>query len=293
MYPEYRYEKLKWKEVDEAAQRDRVVVVPIACVEDHGPHLPLDVDIVIVEEICHRTAKLLPDKVLIFPTLQNGYDPHHMDFPGTITIQWKTLVEYMLDITRSLAHHGFRRFIVLNSHGSNTPLVELIARLTMIEFPHVLATGFSWWQIPKVREEIPKFRESEFPGGMSHACELETSAYLAIDPEGVDMSKAVKDIQYPKSRFFNHDLAAGGAGPSLGMMEWWSTLTETGVMGDATKATKEKGEQVLRAAAEGLRDIISELSVRQIRRRIDHHTPVPKSFAPNTWETDGRTGTKS
>lgn len=282
---ECRYEKLKWKQIDEAAQQNRVVVIPIACVEDHGPHLPLDVDVVIVTDICHRAAKLIPEKTLVFPTQYNGYDPHHMDFPGTITIKWNTLVEYMLDITRSLAHHGFRRFVILNGHGSNTPLVEVMARVTMIEHPHVLATGFSWWQIPRVREEIPKFRESEYPGGMAHACELETSAYLAIDSQYVEMDKAVKDIHFPKSRFFTHDLATGGAGPSLGMMEWWSTLSETGVMGDATKATRQKGEQVLQAAGEGLRDIICELHERQVRQRVDHHTPVRTECARNTWET--------
>jgi len=284
---EFRYEKLKWRQVDEAAQQNRVVVIPIACVEDHGPHLPLDVDSVIVTDISHRAARLILEKTLVFPTQHNGYDPHHMDFPGTITIRWNTLVEYMLDITRSLVHHGFRRIVILNGHGSNTPLVEVIARLTVIEHPYVLATGFSWWQIPRVREEIPRFRESEYPGGMAHACELETSAYLAIDPQYVEMDKAVKDIHFPKSRFFHHDLATGGAGPSLGMMEWWSTLSETGVMGDATKATRQKGEQVLQAAGEGLRDIICELYEREVRQRVDHHTPVRTEFARNTWETKG------
>jgi len=284
MTPEVRYEKLRWKEIDEAVQSNRVVLIPIACVEDHGPHLPLDVDIAIVTDIAHRAARLIPDRVLVFPTQYNGYDPHHMDFPGTITIKWNTLVEYMLDISRSLIHHGFRRIVIMNGHGSNTPLMEVVARLTMVEHPEVLSTGFSWWQIPKVKEEIPKFRESEFPGGMNHACELETSAYLAIDPDAVDMAKAVKDINFPPSKFFNHDLAAGGAGPTLGMMEWWSTLSETGVMGDATKATREKGEQVLRAAAEGLKEIICEIQERKVRRRVDHHTSVPIDYAPNVWE---------
>jgi creatinine amidohydrolase len=287
MAVEYRYEKMRWKEIDESAQKNRVVLIPIACVEDHGPHLPLDVDIAIVAEICHRVGRLIPDRVLVFPMEHNGYDPHHMDFPGTISIKWNTLVEYLLDITRSLVHHGFRRIVILNGHGSNTPLVELVARLTMVEHPEVLATGFSWWQIPKVREEIPKFRESEFPGGMNHACELETSCYLAIDPEAVDMAKAVKDINFPKSKFFNHDLASGGAGPTLGMMEWWSTLSETGIMGDPTKATREKGGQVLQAAAEGLKEVISELQERKVRRRVDHHTPVPVEFSPNVWERGG------
>jgi creatinine amidohydrolase len=286
MTTEYRYEKLRWREIDEAAQQNRVVVIPIGCVEDHGAHLPLDVDNVIVTEVCHRAARLIPEKVLVFPTLNNGYNPHHMDFPGNIAIQWKTLVEYMLDITRSLVHHGFRRIVIVNGHGSNTPLVELIARLTIVEHPEVLATGFSWWQIPKLRLEIPKFRESEYPGGMAHACELETSAYLAIDPKYVHMDEAVKDIHFPKSDYFFLDLAAGGAGPSLGMMEYWSTLSQTGTMGDPTKATPEKGEQLLRAAGEGLRDIICEVSQRQVRRRVDHHTPVKNEFGPNTWDAE-------
>lgn len=284
MSVEFRYEKMKWADINEAVQQNRVVIIPIACVEDHGAHLPLDTDIVIVNEICRRTANLIPEKVLLFPTINNGYDPHHMDFPGTISIEWKKVVEYMLEITKSLVHHGFRRIVIVNAHGSNTPLMELAGRLTVINNHEVLALGISWWTIPKVRELIPHIRESESPGGMAHACELETSIYLAVAPEFVEMDKAVKDIGFPTSDLFWHDLAGGGSGTGIGLMEWWSTLSRTGVMGDPTKATAEKGEKVLNAAAEGLRDIVCELQERKVRRRIDHHVDVPFDPAPNTWE---------
>ena len=201
------------------------------------------------------------------PPVVHGYSPHHMDFPGTITIRWSTFVEYLLDICRSLVQHGFGRILIVNGHGSNQPLVEMVARLTVVEFPSAICAAMFYLTGPKGRAAIDKVRESEYPGGISHACELETSLYLAIAPEFVDMSKAVKEIGYPKSEHVWYDFADG----PVKMMEYWSTMSKTGVMGDPTKATVKKGEFLLKAAADEIVEVVRDLRRRRIGRRVDHH----------------------
>ena len=117
-----------------------------------------------------------------------------MDFPGSITIDWKRFVDYLLDIGKSLIHHGFRRFLFVNGHGSNVPLVEMAARLLMLERRDVIAAAFWYLSTPESAELLARTRDSDSPGGMAHACELETSLYLAIHPELVQMDKAVREI---------------------------------------------------------------------------------------------------
>lgn len=264
----FRYEELTWPEINQRVAEDRVVILPVAMLEDHGHHLPIATDVLITSEICQRTAEAIPDDVILIPTQIHGYSPHHMDFPGSITIQGPTLVEYMLDITRSLIHHGFHRILLVNGHGSNTPWLETVARLTIIEHPECLCALINWWEILELREAVNTFRASP-PGGMSHAGELETSLMLAIHPDMVDMRHAVKDISYQTSPHFPpRDLVQSG-GPRL--MEYWSTISCTGVMGDATVANVTKGTRWLAAAIKGLQCIITEFRTREIRDRKNHH----------------------
>ena len=103
-----------------------------------------------------------------------------MDFPGAITIGWDTFTRYLVDVGSSLARHGFRRMLFLNGHGSNQNLVEMAARLVGVEHPDVLAAAAFYLSGRESARLIEKVRDSEL-GGMAHACELETSIYLAID----------------------------------------------------------------------------------------------------------------
>jgi creatinine amidohydrolase len=263
----YVYRAMTWPEIRDVAREDRVVVVPIATLEDHGPHLPIDCDVRIIEAICAGACEKVPDQVVLLPAVTHGYSPHHRDFPGSINIRWNVFVEHLLDITRSLIGHGFRRFILANGHGSNGPLVNMAARLTIVEHPEAIACDYFYLVTPQGQEAIRKVRESEFPGGMAHACELETSIYLALAPGLVQMDKAEKDISYPPSDYFYMDWVNGPGS----MMEYWSTLSRTGAMGDPTLASAEKGRRLLDAAVDELVMVIGEMKRRQIRGRVDHH----------------------
>lgn len=271
----FRFGQMTWQEVRDAANAGRVAILPVATIEDHGHHLPIDTDVLLCTTVCERGAALIPDECVLVPPVIHGYSPHHMDFPGTLTIDGHTFIKYVLDITKSLAHHGFTRILIVNGHGSNTPFCEVIARLTVVETDgKAIAMAVNHWGINTVRKIARQIRESE-PGGMSHACELETSMYLAIKPELVDMTKAVAEIDPRPTQSVPawSDLIEGqppGAS-SVAWMPYWSTFSKTGVRGDATKATAEKGDQILAAGAEGLAQLVKEIRGLEIGPRVDHH----------------------
>lgn len=256
------YARLTWPEVARVAGEDRVCLVPVATLEDHGPHLPVDADLRIVEEICRRAAEEAADEVVLLPAVPHGFSPHHMDFPGPVTIGWETFTRYLVDIGTSLARHGFRRILYLNGHGSNQNLVETAARLVMVAHPEVLAAAAFYLSSPRAAAALEEVRESE-RGGMAHACELETSIYLAIDPDAVDMARAVDEVSYPAGEHAWLDWADG----PLKVMPWWSSFSRTGVQGRPTLASAEKGKALLEAAVEECVGFVAELRRKPLPRR--------------------------
>jgi creatinine amidohydrolase len=265
------YERLTWPEVRRAAEEERVAVIPVATLEDHGPHLPIDTDVRLTWEICRRAAKAAADEIVLLPIVPHGYSPHHMDFPGPITINWDTFTSYLVDIGTSLARHGFTRMLYVNGHGSNQNLVETAARLVNVEHPGVLAAASFYLAGAESARVIEEVRESE-QGGMAHACELETSIYLAIDPDAVDMSKAVDELGFPASEHAFMDWADG----PLKLMPWWSSFSQTGVQGRATLATAEKGKRLLEAAVTEIASFVRDLRARQLpERRAPSEQPPP------------------
>src|SRR3954453_7948195 len=194
------YERLTWPEVRRAAAEDRVALIPVTTLEDHGPHLPIDADLRIATELCRRVAERMPSETVLLPAIPHGYSPHHMDFPGTITIGWDTFTRYCTDVGTSLAHHGFRRLLYLNGHGSKQNFVGAAARLVGVEHPTVLAAAAFYLSSRSSLERIGELRDSPI-GGIAHACELETSIYLAIDPDAVAMEKAVDERGYPAGEY--------------------------------------------------------------------------------------------
>lgn len=270
---EYRFEKLSWPEVNEAVAAGKLALMPVATIEDHGLHLPVDTDVVIATAVCERTAELVPDEIVLLPCVKVGYSPHHIDGPGVLTARWDTFINYLKDITTSLAYHGFRKILMVNGHGSNRPNLELAARLTVVERPDVQCAYLSWWDLLTVQETFNRIRESDW---VSHACELETSVYLAVDPDHVRMEQARRDVHPNITPHFWSDLVgrrpAGFRNP-VSLVEYWSTVSETGTLGDPRSATPAKGEAVLSAAAKELAEVIAELKARPIRPRVPHQLP--------------------
>jgi creatinine amidohydrolase len=220
-----------------------------------------------VTAICERAVAAAEGRALLLPTQVHGYTPHHLDFPGSITLRWNVFVESLLDQGRSLCHHGFDRILFVNGHGSNQPLVDIAARLIGVEHRRAVCGSCFYLQSERARETIAEVRDSPHPGGMAHACELETSLYLALQPDLVQMDRAVREIPDWDSEHVWLDWADG----PLSVWPHWSGLSRSGVVGDATLATADKGERLLSAAVNEIRAYIAEMATRRRLVGEDHH----------------------
>ena len=272
---EYRYEKLTWPEINDAVEMGKVCIIPCGSVEQHGHHLPLDVDIVCPTEIARGVGKEIPGKVLVLPTVNYGYTGHVMDFPGTINNDFEHFIHHVLDITKSLAYHGFKKIILLNGHGSNMPNLELVARRTNLETDAECVLAAWWLMLTVDKEFLPRWRESKFPGGCAHACELETSMYLYLDGDNVRKDKIKNgSISFNKDNSPFNFVDLFQAGPATNI-SWTSSYSETGVLGEAELATAEKGKQAFEEAVKQLTKYVTWFKERPKDSRADHHRIPP------------------
>ena len=260
----YLYHHHTWQELGGRVPDQPVVVLPIGSVEDHGHHLPLDTDNFLIWSICEEAAKRADGDILLLPLIPYGFETHHMDFTGTIDIQQEHLLHFVLDVTKSVAHHGFGRILIADGHGSNMPILDLVARRTILETDALCGT-FIWPSL--AREEIRTQRESG-RGGMSHGGELETSVYLHLAPDKVQMEKAVKEIGMPESEFIWMDLMDGSP---VHLMDEWTRFSKTGTYGDPTIASAAKGSPIFEAVVDAFVRLAREFKNRPRGERTDYH----------------------
>jgi len=230
-------ENLTWVEAEKALKGYDVALIALgARTKEHGPHLTLKTDFLMAEYLMKRVADEVP--VVVLPTLQYGYYPSFLEYPGSISIGAETFKNMVMDICKSVHGYGLKKFYVLNTGVSTIgPLTEAARELA------ALGITLRALNILEVDDQLP-------PGllkqeGGTHADEGETSMMLYIAPGTVDMSKAVKDFdRRPGRRGLTRDPQGAG------------TYSPTGVYGDPTLATREKGR------------VIVEATVREIVRQV-------------------------
>ena len=259
---EYRYNRLTWAEMNDAISAQKVILLPTGSTEQHGRHLPLDVDVFLCESVCLEVGRRAPDKVLVLPPIAYGLNMHHIDFPGTIHIEPEAFIAFALNITKSVAYHGFEKILIVNGHGSNGPLIDLIARKTVLATNSLcFAAGYASFLLKAFKE----VRESEI---MAHADEFETSLYLHLAPERVKMDQA-KEGNDRMGKFASSDSTSNFP---LRFNDFWGRWTDLGVHGDPTVATAEKGKIIFEAAVNGLVEAVQEIREWPIEKRSDQHT---------------------
>ncbi len=258
---EYRYNRLTWEEMNEAIAMQKVVILPTGSTEQHGPHLPLDTDVFLTESVCLEAAQRAPDRMLVLPPISYGLNLHHIDFPGTIHIEPEVYIAFCTQITKSVAYHGFRKMLLVNGHGSNTPLNDLVARKI------VLGTSALCAAVNYFALALDTFAEAGGAPFIAHADEFETSLYLHLAPERVRMDKAVAghDIM---GRYVSSDSTANYP---VRFSDIWGRWTNTGVHGDPTLATAEKGQAIFEAAVTNLIAFVDEWRAWPIAARQDQH----------------------
>ena len=259
---EYRYNRLTWEEMNEAIAEQKVVILPTGSTEQHSRHLPLDVDTFLVETVCLDAGRRAAGRVLILPPISYGLNMHHIDFPGTGDIEPEVFIAFCLNITKSLAYHGFKRILLVNGHGSNFPLVDLVARKT------VLATESLCAAVNYFSLALEAFEQVRQTPVMAHADEFETSLYLYLAPERVRMHRAAAGGDVV-GRYVSSDSTPNYP---VRFNDFWGRWTTSGVHGDPTAATAEKGKVIFEAAVSALVEFVDEWRAWPSPERSDQHT---------------------
>jgi len=233
-----------------------VAVLPVAAIEQHGPHLPVFVDACLNRGIVERTLDLLPDDlpVLVLPMQSVGKSNEHLRFPGTLTLSAETLIRVLTEIGEGVARAGVRKLVLFNSHGGNVQVLEIVARELRVR-QGMMVTALAWSGLPKPPDLFP---DEEFRFGI-HAGAVETSMMLYLRPDLVDMSKAqdfrtlMQDVEEQQYR----ELTILGR-VSVGWMA--QDVNPDGAAGNALLATPEKGKALVDNAAERFAVLLAEVS---------------------------------
>ena len=238
------WEKLSWPQIDALDRDTTTLIIPTGAIEQHGPHLTVDTDIYNADSIARAVAKgVEKQRVLVAPPIWWGTSPHHLGFPGTISLQNETFTNILIDTISSLKPHGFYRFLLLNGHGGNignlTATVSKIGEELGISIP-----ALSYWQT--ITDVLIEVGESEI-GGMGHACEMETSLALYLRPEEVDMSKAIIDMPSQPTPWSCIDFRQPGF---LNIPLDLKRDSKAGIIGNPLLASAEKGARIFSAAVE-------------------------------------------
>jgi creatinine amidohydrolase len=240
------WRKLRADQLRELARADAVVILPVASLEQHGPHLPVEVDSMLGETVAVCAARKIAERgqqAVVLPVLWTGLSEHHMSFGGTVTLDFPAFYAVVEGVCRSVLRHGFKRIVLLNAHGGNENALRTITdELTpKLGVPIV---QFTYWYAAAAA--IAKILDTQ--GGLMHACEAETSMMLAVRPELVAMDRV--GMAKANSTPDVADVVGGG-------VYRWRTIaarSSSGVIGNPEAATAEKGERLFEAIATALAD---------------------------------------
>ena len=241
---EVEWNKITAPELRELADADAIVLLPVASTEQHGPHLATGVDTFLCGEACQRTARLVTahHPIVVAPTVWMGLAEHHVAFGGTFSLSLSTWHALLRDLCRSILNAGFKRICIVNGHGGNIAALAALTTDLSRELDAQIATT-SYWTLPHASDAFADILETQT--GVQHACEAETSMMMAVK------SDCVRTERLAEAKGPNRSMSAA-IGASLMVWRSFADITPTGVLGDATSATAEKGEKLLDLAASQL-----------------------------------------
>lgn len=256
-YPDFMWATLSWPEIEERLKKVDTAILPCGAIEQHGPHLPLDVDFFDADYMARKVAEACMDpKPFVLPTIPYGVSYHHSQFKGTLSVTNNALSALIYDIGMSLAQNGIKKIVILNGHGDNVPTLTYAAQMINRD-----ARIFVCVETGET-SDVDLYGLIDTPNDI-HAGEIETSTTLAIRPELVDMKKAVDDTLDLDNEYLDYTSERG--------VRWYvhtEKLTKSGVMGNAQKATAEKGKKMWDIMIRKMADFVETIK----------NTPADKLF---------------
>lgn len=253
MSEEYLLGRMSWPKVQEALKKSDIAIVPVGSTEQHGRHMPVDNDHYVAFQMAKAVAERLKGKVsvVVCPAIPYGISPHHMGFPGTVTVQTATFIAMMKDISRSLVEHGFRKILFVNGHGGNTAALQTVVSDMRVETGAYFYQT-DWWHLGA--DIIVKICSPP----VFHAEETETSVSMAMG-QTVELSEARDSMIKTESSFINYDVCAPPPQIS-GALPLMKEMTENGTIGYASRASREKGVKIMDTVTERICQFLVEIS---------------------------------
>ncbi len=233
-----------------------IAVLPVAAVEQHGPHLPVSVDADLVDGVVAASLPHLPADlpVLFLPTQPVGLSPEHQRFPGTLTLSSHTVISLWTEIGESVVRAGIKKLLLLNSHGGQVSVLDIVARDLRARLD-MLVYSTSWFNLP-LGEAAEQFSAEEHRFGI-HAGQIETAMMLALKPERVAMAQAQHFASASQQRAAAFPILGNGKSAKLGWQ--MQDYNPAGAVGNAAAATAEQGQALLQAAGRALAQLLAEI----------------------------------
>ncbi|TXI73762.1 MAG: creatininase family protein [Limnohabitans sp.] len=259
-----------WQEDGSIA--DTIAVLPLGATEQHGPHLPLNVDTTLVDGVVRASLAHIPAAVraLFLPTQTIGFSPEHASFGGTLTLKADTVIRLWTEIGECVAASGVKKLVLFNAHGGQVALMDVVGR-DLRQRLGLLVYSVNWYGLPLVgpdgQDVNGLFSDHEHRFGI-HAGEIETSMMLALAPQQVDMAQAQNFASTSEDRARQYPVLGNGRSAKL---SWaMQDYNAAGAVGNAAAATAEKGQAVVEAAGRTLAALLAEvhrlpLDILQIR----------------------------
>jgi creatinine amidohydrolase len=248
---------LPWPQFASVDPQRTVAVLPLGATEQHGPHLPLSVDTVLVEGVVNAALTHLPaqDPVWVLPTQSLGLSTEHTAFAGTLTLTPQTVIQLWCDIGASVARSGVKKLLLFNAHGGNVGLMDVVAR--ELRGRHgLLVYSSSWYNLPLDAAAMGPFSADEQRFGI-HAGDMETSMMLALAPDTVNMVLAQNFESTSRARAAQYPVLGNGKSAKLG---WhMQDYNAQGAAGNAGAATAAKGQALVDSAGKQLALLLQEL----------------------------------
>ena len=238
-----------------------IAVLPVAATEQHGPHLPLNVDASLVDGVIAHALAHLPagQPVLFLPTQSIGFSPEHTRFAGTLTLKAETILRLWTELAESVAASGVKKLVLLNSHGGQVGLLDVVARDLRARLG-MLVYSVNSFNLPLLDERgasvADRFSPQEHRFGI-HAGDIETSMMLALKPQQVDMRQAQDFHSTSQDRATQFSILGDGRSAKLGWQ--MQDYNPQGAVGNAAAATAEKGQALLNAMGRSLAQLLAEI----------------------------------
>ncbi len=241
---------MSWREVARAVKEIDIIIVPVAATENMGPHLPLGCDSILVQALVKEISKRV--EVFIAPTIPFGYSKVHQKFPGTITLRPEVFGDLVEDVCMSLIPHGFKKIIFFNAHVGNLPILKQVSEKLRLKTGTLFAILHVWKLVSQVEPGVAKLN--------GHGGDLITSVILALAPNLVDMNEAIdtKPKQISESITTKYPFTFKYGPGEVLIPLFVDEISELGIWGNPTTATKEKGNKLLKTTVDYLINFIEE-----------------------------------